>query len=429
MFKKMLALMLAAVILILPLQALAITEQEWNEGCRFWTTVDVTLYTRDQETLQFKPFEAALNPVLPAHSCISPVSTEVEGMRQISFFRDGSAQYAWIEAKINGAPTFELYVETVEVDGTKINLPKLAWGNEEAIRKYMRSFYSEEQIQKVLTIMSSSVPAQQAAAVTAVPQAAPQATPQPVAAPEVTAAPANVAETVQEPVPQQAAAVTAAPAAPAPVAQSSGLIPAGAAPTPYPETSFLTVSYYQNGAFQGTAQLVRLGAVSSLIAIGGTAYKIDTDDLEWETNAEQGTRLAAVSNIEMSSAFLRAKGDLSGERLCNVPAGAVVPVLDNVNGENYTRIYYAGRIGYISNGLLVYSDGEDPIAHGVLSFDGTTLGNKEVVVWVHPNTASFIVGRWATGTVVDVLEYNDDWIRVEVDGFQGWVNSKYINLQ
>ena len=429
MIRKTLALMLAVLFMILPLQTLAITESEWNEGCRFKTTKETTLYTRDQETNQFTPLADAANPVLPANSYISVVSTEVDGKRQISFFRDGNAQYAWIDKD-----TYTWAVVSVDINGTKISLPELSWGNEEAIRKYMRSFYSEEQIQAVLAAMvtnsgvsDNSTPAPVVPSVTEAP-----ATQAPAAQVTATPAPAadtsSVAETVSQPV-----AVTAAPAtstsAGAPSASVTGLIPAGTAPTPFPETAFMTISYFQNGEFQGVAQLVRLGAVSSLISIGGTAYKIDTDDIEWETNAEQGTRLAAVSNIEMSSAWLREKGDLDGKRLANVPAGAVVAVLDNVNGENYTRVYYAGRIGFISNGLLVYSDGEDPIAHGVLSVDGSTAGTAQISVWVHPTTASFQVGKWNVGTVVDVLEYNDDWIRVEVDGFQGWVNSKYINLQ
>ena len=46
MFKRILSLLLAALFIIAPLSAMALTESDWNKGCRFKTNTEVTLYTR-----------------------------------------------------------------------------------------------------------------------------------------------------------------------------------------------------------------------------------------------------------------------------------------------------------------------------------------------------------------------------------------------
>ncbi len=421
MLKKLLSLMLAALFAIAPLNAMALTESDWNKGCRFKTKTEVTLYTRSTDGT-VNTFDAF--GTLPEGSYISVVSTEIDGKRQISYYSDGATAYAWIDVD-----TWDWAVYHLELDGTHYYLPELAWAerDENAIREYMRYYYSNAQIDAVLKAMNSAGPAETIApvpAATVIPTPAPQATEEPAAVnvPEETQAPAPEATAVPEP--------TAAPAV---------------IPTAIPSlTAVGTVAFKENRTYPdvaysvdgstGTAKLVKLGTVDSVIAIGTTAYSVSTSSITWETNASEG-RMAVMNNaaMKLSSYYLRKWGDSNGTRLANVPAGAVLAVLDDSNGK-YTHVWYNGMAGYIASSLLTLTDGEDALATGVLSHEGTTFGDRNVDLWTVPSLLSQNVGKWPTGTVVTVIEYNDNWVRVEVeekqDAFtQGWVRRENITFE
>lgn len=414
MLKKTLSLLLAALFIIAPLSAMALTESEWNKGCRFKTITDVILYTRstDGKVNTFDPFGT-----LPAGSYISVVSTEIDGKRQISYFSDNSTAYAWIDVD-----TWEWAVHHLELDGTHYYLPELAWAerDENAIREYMRYYFSKAQIDAVLDAMAKAGPAEPIApAATLIPTPVAQTTAEPAPvvvepAPEATYAPAVIptAEPTPEPTAEPIAIPTAIPS----------LTPVGTAPAARENINYLDVTYEVDGV-SGTAKLIRLGTAYSLIAINGLTYSIETSAITWDTDASEGNRIAVVNHVVLSSYYLRKYGNNGSQRLANVPAGAVLAVLEDSNSDNYTHVCYNGMTGYIATSLLSFTDGEDPMAMGVLS---ATVGNRSVYLWSAPSLSEREVGKWPVGTVVTILEYTDNWVRVEVDGFQGWVRSDSV---
>ncbi len=418
MLKKTLSLLLAALFIIAPLSAMALTESEWNKGCRFKTNTEVVLYTRstDGKANVFDPFGT-----LPAGSYISVVSTEIDGKRQISYFSDDSTAYAWIDVD-----TWEWAVYHLELDGTHYYLPELAWAERDkgAIEEYMRYYFSRDQIDAVLDAMAKAGPAEPiapSATLIPTPVAQPTAEPAPVVvepAPEATYAPAApTAEPTPEPTAEPIAVPTAIPS----------LTVVGVAPAARENIKYLDVTYDVEGV-SGTAKLIRLGTAYSIIASDGITYSIETSAITWDTDASEGKRIAVVNNVVLSSYYLRKRGNPESERLANVPAGAVLAVLEDSNIYNYTHVCYNGLTGYIATNLLSFTDGEDPLAPGVLSFEGSTVGSRPVFLWSAPSLASREVGKWPIGTVVTVLEYTDNWVRVEVDGFQGWVRRDSVTF-
>ena len=421
MLKKILSLLMAALFLIAPLNAMALTESEWNKGCRFKTNTDVTLYTRttDGKVNTFDAFGS-----LPAGSYISVVSTEIDGKRQISYFSDGATAYAWIDVD-----TWEWAVYHLELDGTHYYLPELAWAerDENAIREYMRYYFSNAQINAVLEAMANAGPAEPvASSATMIPAPVAQPTAEPAPAPaDSEPVPEVTPEPVQAPTAEPTAQPTAEPIA-IPTAIPS-LTVVGPAPAARENISYLDVTYNVDGAV-GTAKLIRLGTAYSVIAIGGTAYSIETSAIAWKTEASEGGRIAVVNNVVLSSYYLRKRGNSDSPRLANVPAGAVLAVLEDSNGNNYTHVCFNGMTGYIASSLLSFTDGEDPMALGVLCYEGSTVGNRSIVLWSSPSLMSRDVGKWPIGTVVTVLEYTDNWVRVEIDGFQGWVRRESVTF-
>ena len=425
MLKKILSLLLAALFIVAPLSAMALTESDWNKGCRFKTNTEVTLYTRstDGKVNTFDPFGT-----LPAGSYISVVSTEIDGKRQISYFSDGATAYAWIDVD-----TWEWAVYHLELDGTHYYLPELAWAerDENAIREYMRYYFSNAQINAVLDAMAKAGPAEPIApSATVIPAPVAQPTVEPVTVTEVSE-PVNfeTPEPVEVPVEIPTVEPTSEPTAEPIVIPTAipSLTVVGTAPAAKENITYLEVAYNVDGAV-GTAKLINLGTAYSVIAIGGTTYSIETSALTWDTTASEGKRIAVVNNVVLSSYYLRRRGNPDSPRVANVPAGAVLAVLEDSNGNNYTHVCYKGMTGYIATSLLSFTDGEDPLALGVLCYEGSTVGNRNVVLWSQPALTSREVGKWPIGTVVTVLEYTDNWVRVEVDGFQGWVRRESVTF-
>ncbi len=414
MLKKMLALMLAALFVIAPLSATALTESEWNKGCRFKTNTDVTLYKRfnDGSVNTFDAFGS-----LPKGSYISVVSTEIDGKRQISYFSsaDSATAYAWIDVD-----TWEWAVYHLELEGTHYYLPELAWAerDEAAIYDYMRYYYSNAQIDAVLAAMRAAGPAETVAppAETALPTPVPEVTEAPAEGspvPETTPVPAE--EATEEPTAEPVAVPTAIPS----------LTAVGPAPAARDGIEYLDVAYSVEGS-AGTAKLIRLGTVDSIIAIGATAYSIETSAISWTTTAPEGQRIAIVNNVVLSSYYMRKYGSPDAARIANVPAGAVLAVLEETNGNKYNKVCFNGITGYVAASLLTFTDGEDALGTGLLAYEGATSGNRSIVLWSGASLMSRDVGKWPVGTVVTILEYNDNWVRVEVDGYQGWVRRSSV---
>ncbi|MBQ8137723.1 MAG: hypothetical protein IJ174_09875 [Clostridia bacterium] len=413
MLKKVLALVLTALMLIAPFQAMAVTESEWNNNCRFKTTTETTLYDRETNGAE-NVFTA--KGTIPAGSYIIVVSADTDGKRQISYYNNGETAYAWISSDDYAWAVKNVTAE----DGRTYSLPETTWGDAEAVRKYMEWYYNEEQIQSVLAVMNSG------SAETAPVQPVPVAVPQPTVAPAVPV----IVETTEAPV------AVVQPTA-APVAQmtqvSANMTAVGPAPTPKADTSYLQVTYSQNGVTQGTAHLVTLGTVTSVIAIGNSAYSIATRDLAWSTSAQADARIAVVSNILMSSAWLRNAGNAEAPRLANVPAGAIVAVLEPSNSENYTRVYYEGRIGYLATGLLSFTDALTESQSAVLSYGGLTYGTNKITVWTGPSLNTYLIDYYTIGTPITVVATNEtgDWYCVELAdlGLQGWVRAENVTFR
>ena len=119
MLKKVLALVLTALMLIAPFQAMAVTESEWNNNCRFKTTTETTLYDRETNGAE-NVFTA--KGTIPAGSYIIVVSADTDGKRQISYYNNGETAYAWISSDDYAWAVKNVTAE----DGRTYSLPETA---------------------------------------------------------------------------------------------------------------------------------------------------------------------------------------------------------------------------------------------------------------------------------------------------------------
>ncbi len=146
MRKRWISWLLVLLIAILPVQVYGTTQEAWNETCRYKTSRDTAVYDRTVSGASSYFYQT---DILPAGTYINVISGETNGKRRILYLKDGKETVAWLDTD-----AFTSALKTViAADGNTYSLPEAVWGNETAVRRFMASYYTPDQIQMVLNQM------------------------------------------------------------------------------------------------------------------------------------------------------------------------------------------------------------------------------------------------------------------------------------
>ena len=152
MIKKTLALLLAALFLLSPFQALGVTQQDWDMSCRYKTSRDAAVYDR---AMYGTSFYYTSKLTLPAGTYINVISSETNGKRMIVYCLNGQETMGWIDSD-----AYTSAVKTITApDGTVYTLPESAWGNQDAVTRFLAQYYPEDQVRYVLELMNAEIAA------------------------------------------------------------------------------------------------------------------------------------------------------------------------------------------------------------------------------------------------------------------------------
>ncbi len=175
----------------------------------------------------------------------------------------------------------------------------------------------------------------------------------------------------------------------------------------------------------GSAQVVQLGVYQSKVMKNGKEELALTRDLTLPTNMATGEQLASIYAPNTGKCSLRESDSSSGKLVKNCTAGAVVLVLEM--GEEFSKIFYDGDMGYVLTSCLALCDasGEVP-GKGTLALNGKTDGRSTINIRNTTSTGSYKVAEWKTGTQVTLLSQEDGWYEVENDGIRGYVMEKFV---
>ncbi|MDQ0882970.1 SH3 domain-containing protein [Peribacillus sp. V2I11] len=106
--------------------------------------------------------------------------------------------------------------------------------------------------------------------------------------------------------------------------------------------------------------------------------------------------------------------------------GESYPIL-NENGDWIEIRIGAGKTGWVANWLVERQTGSDTNQVKKESGQGMITGSS-VRVRTGPGTTFQTVGSLSKGTAVDIIEKNENWIKVKMADIEGWVSSDYLNL-
>lgn len=173
--------------------------------------------------------------------------------------------------------------------------------------------------------------------------------------------------------------------------------------------------------------LEQLGSTTSKVRYNGTTTEVNTADLVFSTDVPADKRIAVVYAPNTGKASLRAKASSSADVLKKCKAGTIVSVLEY--GKKFCKINYNGSVGYILTSCLQFhSPEEQPTGTGVLSYKGKATGGTTINIRNDADGDSAKITEWRTGTEVLVFGKEGKWYEVEANGMRGYVKDEFLTM-
>ncbi len=120
---------------------------------------------------------------------------------------------------------------------------------------------------------------------------------------------------------------------------------------------------------------------------------------------------------------LRAAPGMDGKIITSFRPGTPVTVLER--GSGWYLVSAAGLRGYVSSRFLSAAPAGQPAASASVRLFNPN-GNSIVNFRVSPSLSGKLICAYPVGTEVKVLEKQQDWCRVEINGQQGYVSAYFL---
>lgn len=190
-----------------------------------------------------------------------------------------------------------------------------------------------------------------------------------------------------------------------------------------------TKAQYGENSMAAGVKLVKLGLYESVVTLQGEEIIVPTRYLTFGENDDDKHRVGVVYAPRSGEASLREKEGGSAKLIQQAKTGRIAAILE-YDGGTFTKVLYDGVEGYIRTDCLIFHSGEDaPVGSGVLHVKGDTDGEKNVTIRSTMSTSQAKVAALPTGTAVTVFSQEDSWYAVEYDGWFGYVQAQYLEME
>ena len=369
-----------AFMLLFTPRGIAITEQEWNEGCWDKTSRTIQLY----EITYGDNNEIISLPLGILESGVYIRSGEIDtvnGWMQLRFYRNGSIHSGWMKMYNNDIVSTSTNI--IIDDGTCTQVPEALANNPAALLKHLQKI-APSGVTYSLIPDTNKVHAEGKA-------------------PVIQDGAYADGHTLGQG--NNASAVT----------NSSTQMTQKAIKDD-------AVVRYSNEA----VHLIRLGVATSTVLLNGEEKEVPTFELDFGSTAEKEKQVAVIHAPKTGKCTLRAKASDSGKALQKCKAGTVVIVLEY--GRNFCKISDDGDVGYVQTDCLKWYDAETE-GTGLLSYNGRTTGSTTINVRNTPSGDSAKIAEWETGTQVEVFGLEKGWYEIEYKGIHGFVMEKFLTVE
>lgn len=177
-------------------------------------------------------------------------------------------------------------------------------------------------------------------------------------------------------------------------------------------------------------EVVCMGIGRSKVILNGQKTMVNTVDLKWETEAPEDQVLAMVDTPRDGYAWLRKYPNSSKKNLKirQVRTNSVLRVIRV--GGTWTLVDHEGMRGYImTSALEFFCNDHTDFDAGYVSIKGKIKGNTTVHVRSAGSSSGRDLGDYKLGTNLTVFDIIDDWTEVDIEGWHGWIQTKYVTLE
>lgn len=134
-----------------------------------------------------------------------------------------------------------------------------------------------------------------------------------------------------------------------------------------------------------------------------------------------GTIAYGAATVDATTLNIRSAPGTDKSIVGTVKGGNIVVILEQTS-EDWYKINYHGKIGYVSTDYLIeVLTAENFKAEGTVNGTGVRVRSK-------PNTSASIVATYSTGTKLNVIGINSGWYKVSFNGTSGYIRSDLMDI-
>lgn len=171
--------------------------------------------------------------------------------------------------------------------------------------------------------------------------------------------------------------------------------------------------------------IIQLGTWMTRVECKDQVLEIPTADLLFASDAPEDQRFASILAPSNGKCSLRELPNESSRQLQSVLAGTIV-LVQHV-GEDWTRVWVSGQVGFVRTDCLTFHPPVTGIVgEAVVVRDGRTDGRQMVTLHHIPSSYAPKLVNWPTGTRVIVLTAENGWCEVEANGMRGFIRERHL---
>lgn len=173
--------------------------------------------------------------------------------------------------------------------------------------------------------------------------------------------------------------------------------------------------------------------ISSVISVDvdsdSKAYALLTSDSDVVVTGTADGTVYGYTNIGIAQVDgnlnIRKEASENGEIIGKIKNGGAVEILDTADGWVHVS---SGKVeGYVSADYIVTGQEAVDLANQLVAWVATATGDG-LRIRREPNTDSPIIINVSSGEKLDMIEDLGDWVKVSIDGDEGYVSADYVTI-
>ena len=174
-------------------------------------------------------------------------------------------------------------------------------------------------------------------------------------------------------------------------------------------------------------EVVYMGIGRSMILLNGQETLVNTVDLKWQTEVDDGDVLAVIRTPKNGYAAMYAGKSKKTTLMMQCRMDSVVRVISK--GKSWTLIDFQGTRGYVqTSSLEFYENDHVDFEPGLISVKGRIKGRDTANVRSNDKTHR-VLADYQLGTPVTVFDVVDDWAEIDVCGWHCSINVKFLTME